>query len=28
MGSTAELQKFLRGQGLVSQKIKDAKRDE
>jgi hypothetical protein len=27
MGSTAELQKFLRGQGHVSQKIKDATKD-
>jgi len=27
MGSTAELQKFLRGQGHVSQKLKDAKKD-
>ena len=26
MGSTAELQKFLRGQGHVSQKLKDAKK--
>ena len=27
MGSTAELQKFLRGQGHVSQKLKDVKKN-